>query len=720
MNNFKILTIIFCLLFTNNYVLAAQKTIKIGSGSILKGYYFIGLDLCRTFTLADNNINCEVIPTKGTVDNLNLLKEGKIDLALVQSSVALEAYEGIGYFAKIGRMQENAIDIPFESKESYNNLLKSLKYNEYKSSLYIYDKNLSDLDATRRINFTKKWVDIEEINIFKYNFKEKTKQKLFSDLFKSLKFNTNVKLLLLDGIALGDESMKCLGSCLKINTSVTYLTLYKNDIGPKGAFYLSEALLENEVLESLLLENNLIGPKGTKYFCEALKKNKSLTTFVLRGNKIGDKGAENIGDMLNINKSLQAIGLGNNEITEKGFYFISEGLKFNTILAHLWLGENKLGNLGAKYISEVLKSKKSRLNSIWVNGNSILNEGAYYIAEAIKENQTIQTLTLDKNMIECAGLSSIANSLKYNNTIRNLWLDGNKSDDEVIRNFADAIKFSDSIETLWINGDNISWSGYDYFAEMLKINDSIKNIIIGGEKINLENFERFQNIINKINLQKRSFYCSIDNSNSYISYEKVDKNINLCNRKKEETSFSYEENSLNEKKEKLINSYKLNDLKYKKISEIKRKRKEFEDSKENEYFYSLEHNIILNDSKKFIKKTDNLTKIKSNNNEKCHPNQKENIQLQIQINQNENLFNEISVEKCYKSFNYLKLMESIFLKCLKCKKIFDDGNLSFIEKNFVDQIIIDNENMLNNQDFFDSEEFNIKDLQIGKKKEMKK
>jgi hypothetical protein len=134
----------------------------------------------------------------------------------------------------------------------------------------------------------------------------------------------------------------------------------------------------------------------------------------------------------------------------------------------------------------------------------------------------------------------------------------------------------------------------------------------------------------------------------------------------------------------------------------------------------LEHNIILNDSKKFIKKTDNLTKIKSNNNEKCHPNQKENIQLQIQINQNENLFNEISVEKCYKSFNYLKLMESIFLKCLKCKKIFDDGNLSFIEKNFVDQIIIDNENMLNNQDFFDSEEFNIKDLQIGKKKRNEK
>jgi hypothetical protein len=106
MNKFKFFFIVFCLSFISSYVLAGQRTIKIGSGSILKGYYSIGLDLCRTFTLADHSVKCEVIPTSGGVENLTLLKEGKIDLALVQASIALEAYEGIEYFAKTGKMPE--------------------------------------------------------------------------------------------------------------------------------------------------------------------------------------------------------------------------------------------------------------------------------------------------------------------------------------------------------------------------------------------------------------------------------------------------------------------------------------------------------------------------------------------------------------------------------------------------------------------------------------
>ena len=57
-------------------------------------------------TLADPTVNCEVVPTVGGVENLALLKEGKIDLALVQSDLALEAYEGRGYYANSGRMEE--------------------------------------------------------------------------------------------------------------------------------------------------------------------------------------------------------------------------------------------------------------------------------------------------------------------------------------------------------------------------------------------------------------------------------------------------------------------------------------------------------------------------------------------------------------------------------------------------------------------------------------
>ncbi|AFC69386.1 C4-dicarboxylate ABC transporter substrate-binding protein [Rickettsia amblyommatis] len=107
MNNFKLATIISIFLICSN-VYAAPKVIKIGTGSILKGYYAIGLDLCKTITNDDKNneyIKCEVVATNGSIENLKLLQQGKIDLALVQANIAVEAYEGIGYYHDQEKMQ---------------------------------------------------------------------------------------------------------------------------------------------------------------------------------------------------------------------------------------------------------------------------------------------------------------------------------------------------------------------------------------------------------------------------------------------------------------------------------------------------------------------------------------------------------------------------------------------------------------------------------------
>ncbi|HJD55988.1 MAG TPA: TAXI family TRAP transporter solute-binding subunit [Rickettsia endosymbiont of Pyrocoelia pectoralis] len=103
MNNFKlaIYSFIFSLSFVGSNIYADQKIVRIGTGFILNSYYSIGLDLCKTIT-NDNknneNIKCEVVATKGSIENLELLKQGKIDLALVQANIAVEAFEGIGYY----------------------------------------------------------------------------------------------------------------------------------------------------------------------------------------------------------------------------------------------------------------------------------------------------------------------------------------------------------------------------------------------------------------------------------------------------------------------------------------------------------------------------------------------------------------------------------------------------------------------------------------------
>ena len=101
MQNIRLLISVFLfVLFTEQNVFAQEeKKIKIGAGSLLEGYYSIGIKLCRYISEANDGIPCEVVPTKGSLENLWLLQRGKIDFAFTISNLAIASYEGKGYFA---------------------------------------------------------------------------------------------------------------------------------------------------------------------------------------------------------------------------------------------------------------------------------------------------------------------------------------------------------------------------------------------------------------------------------------------------------------------------------------------------------------------------------------------------------------------------------------------------------------------------------------------
>ena len=75
-----------------------EKTVKIAAGSVLEGYYFIGLRLCRYITESNDGIRCEVVPTTGSLENIDLLRKGEVDFAFTQAELAVDAYKGKGYF----------------------------------------------------------------------------------------------------------------------------------------------------------------------------------------------------------------------------------------------------------------------------------------------------------------------------------------------------------------------------------------------------------------------------------------------------------------------------------------------------------------------------------------------------------------------------------------------------------------------------------------------
>ena len=82
-------------------VLAKEnKIVRIGVGSLLGGYYTLGLKLCRYISESSDGIKCELVPTTGSLESLRLLQQGKIDFTFALSNLAIDAYNGKGYFAE--------------------------------------------------------------------------------------------------------------------------------------------------------------------------------------------------------------------------------------------------------------------------------------------------------------------------------------------------------------------------------------------------------------------------------------------------------------------------------------------------------------------------------------------------------------------------------------------------------------------------------------------
>ena len=97
----SVFTIVFSVNSTSAEGIENEKTVKIAAGSVLEGYYFIGLRLCRYITESNNGIRCEVVPTTGSLENIDLLRKGEVDFAFTQAELAVDAYEGKGYFNNV-------------------------------------------------------------------------------------------------------------------------------------------------------------------------------------------------------------------------------------------------------------------------------------------------------------------------------------------------------------------------------------------------------------------------------------------------------------------------------------------------------------------------------------------------------------------------------------------------------------------------------------------
>lgn len=85
-------------------VRAQRRGLLIGTGAPGGVYYPLGGAICRLFNFADarHGMRCAADPSAGSVENITALRAGRVDLAIVQSDVLVDAVKGEGPFKPDG------------------------------------------------------------------------------------------------------------------------------------------------------------------------------------------------------------------------------------------------------------------------------------------------------------------------------------------------------------------------------------------------------------------------------------------------------------------------------------------------------------------------------------------------------------------------------------------------------------------------------------------
>ncbi len=73
---------------------AAREPIVIAGGDIQGVYFQIAGEFCRLVSLDEPDLSCSVMPSDGSADNLQLLREGVVNMALVQGDLLYWAQHG--------------------------------------------------------------------------------------------------------------------------------------------------------------------------------------------------------------------------------------------------------------------------------------------------------------------------------------------------------------------------------------------------------------------------------------------------------------------------------------------------------------------------------------------------------------------------------------------------------------------------------------------------
>ena len=99
---------VICMSISACTLVVPAPDIMIGTGKPSGTLYPLGGSICRLFNLnaETNGKRCAARPSDGPIANVNALRDGLIDVGILQSDVLVDAVAGTGEFAADGKHSE--------------------------------------------------------------------------------------------------------------------------------------------------------------------------------------------------------------------------------------------------------------------------------------------------------------------------------------------------------------------------------------------------------------------------------------------------------------------------------------------------------------------------------------------------------------------------------------------------------------------------------------
>ena len=262
----------------------------------------------------------------------------------------------------------------------------------------------------------------------------------------------------------------------KDNVPIKSVKIFSSSIESISNFIkLMNYLKDKDIQNFSFYENNINGEfEGWDSISEFLDESYSIRYLDLHKNAIADNLLCDLIRSL-CDKRIRILNLSENNITLEGAKTISEFLKNNKTLQKLNLSHNNQNYFKAEGVKCIIEALKDNPNIKWIDfSNMQLTGCGEYIGKFISDNNSIENIILRNVQLNAIDFKNIFDNIKNHKVIKLIDISMNDmGGDKSLQYIADGIKENNSLNSLKMDKININNNNYQIIFDAIEKNKNI-------------------------------------------------------------------------------------------------------------------------------------------------------------------------------------------------------------------------------------------------------